>query len=53
MYILIVLVVTTTGSLMKNISFNSNTSCLEAMSKILEFEQHSTIKTIKARCVKE
>lgn len=53
MYILIILAITTTGTTMNNISFNSNVSCLEAMSKVLEFERHGSVKVIKAQCVKE
>ena len=53
MYILIVLVITTTGSTMNHIKFNSSVACLEAMARVLEFERHGAVKVIKTQCVKE
>lgn len=53
MYILILVVLTINGATMDHIKFNSNVSCLEAMSKILEFEKHRSFNVIKAQCVKE
>lgn len=51
MTILILLVMVNSNPSVTHVSFESETSCLQAISKVMDFEGKNV--TVKARCVKQ
>lgn len=53
MYILVVLILASTKPALDNIRFKDESSCLQALSKIMELESKDLDIKVKARCVKQ
>lgn len=53
MYILIVLIISNANPALDNIRFKDESSCLQALNKVMELESKVLDIKVKARCVKQ